>query len=34
MGERLLVEFKRNAHAKTLALFNGAVNSQLRWLRA
>ena len=27
MGERLLVEFKRNAHAKTLVLFNGGVNS-------
>lgn len=33
MGKRLLVEFKRNAHAKTLAFFYGGVNSQLRWLR-
>jgi hypothetical protein len=26
MGERLLVEFKRNAHANSLALSEGGVN--------
>src|SRR2546421_10753032 len=31
IGERLLIEFQRDAHADTLAPFNADVNSDLPW---